>query len=79
MIARQQLERQELQKAIESFREKRARDIGEIENEIGQYLALKRSDLPRMKDFNEKSGARTPDRTRPKGRDKGFDGPDFTP
>lgn len=79
MISRQLTERQELQKAVQHFREQRTKDIGEIEKEIGEYLALKRNDLPRVKDFNEKSGARTPDRTRPKGRDKGFDGPDFTP
>lgn len=79
LIARQLSERQELQKAVQHFRDQRTKDVGEIENEIGQYLALKRSDLPRVKDFNEKSGVRTPTRTKPKGRDKGFDGPDFTP
>ncbi len=59
LISRQLTERHELQKAVQHFREQRAKDIGEIEKDIGEYLALKRSDLPRVKDFNEKSGART--------------------
>jgi hypothetical protein len=79
LISRQMTERQELQKAVQHFRDQRTKDIGEIEKDIGEYLALKRSELPRVKDFNEKSGARTPNRARPRNRDKGFDGPDFTP
>jgi len=79
LISRQLTERHELQKAVQHFRDQRTKDGSEIGKDIGEYLALKRSDLPRVKDFNEKSAASTPNRTRPKGRDKGFDGPDFTP
>jgi hypothetical protein len=79
LISRQLTERQELQKAIRHFRDQRAKDIGEIEKDIGEYLALKRNDLPRLKDFNEKSGVRTSNRTRSRDREKDFDGPDFTP
>lgn len=79
LISRQLTERHELQKADQHFRDQRAKDVQEIEQEIGQYLALKRSELPRVRDFNERSGAKTPNRTRPHGRGKAFDGPDFTP
>lgn len=79
LIARQLTERQELQKAIRHFRDQRAKDIGEIEKDIGEYLALKRTELPRAKDFNEKSGASTRGRSQTRGRDKDFDGPEFNP
>lgn len=79
MIARQQAERQELQRAVESFREKRNRDVGEIEAEIGKYLALKRDDLPRVKDFNDRSGAKPRTPMRPRDRGKDFKGPEFAP
>jgi hypothetical protein len=79
LISRQLTERHELQKAVQHFRDQRTKDVSEIEKEIGEYLALRRNDLPSLKDFNEKSGAKTPNRSQTRGRDKGFDGPDFSP
>lgn len=73
LVAKQLDERRFLQAVIAKARERQAREISGLRQEIADYLAMRRDTIPCVQEFNERAASerKRPGRWRERGRDSG--------